>query len=121
MTVQRPLFDMENIIPELNGDGPRVRVTDPITSHIAADSNNLTASQTYVSDMLWLLGPSADHELIAYCEAEFAANPSQKRWSPSRLRSARHELTGRGLVVEVEGELRVTPFGGPAKVWQVTR
>lgn len=120
MSTARPLLDRENIVAPLNGDGPRVHRNDPVTSHEAADSNDTTASQQFVSDMLWLHGPLADHELVDLSEREFTYNPGQPRWSESRLRSARHELTSRGLV-EDTGYYHLTPSGRRAKVWQVTR
>lgn len=110
-------------VTAINGDGPRVRVTDPLTSHLAADSNDSTvaASQTFVFDLLWWAGPLADHELVAVAEKDFAAHPHAQSWTPQRLRSARAELVGRGLVHVVEGESRRTGTGRNAHVWAVTR
>lgn len=121
MTDIQPLFTDDNIIPPLNGDGPRVRRTDPVTSHEAADSNNVPASQTYVFDLLYLSGPCADHELVAKAEAEFRAHPMSASWTPQRIRSARSELVGRGLVRAVEGVFRPGPSGRRAQVWEISR
>lgn len=121
MTLDTPLsiFDT-NVIPPLNGDGPRVRRSDPITSHEAADSNDVYPSQTYVFDLLWLLGPSTDHELVAAAEKEFAQHPGMDSWTPQRIRSARNELKNRGLA-EFTGEYRPSPTGRRAQVWRVVR
>lgn len=111
------------VVAPVNGDGPRVRETDPVTSHLAADSNDSTvaASQTFVFDLLWWHGPLADHEMVDAAERDFQANPHAQKWTPQRLRSARAELVERGLVHMVEGERRRTGTGRNAHVWAVTR
>ncbi len=90
-------------------DGPRARKSDPLTSHLAADSNNPAASRQFVMDCLHKRGPLAQFEL-----EELA----QGLWSPSRVRTAVSELVTRDLV-EFTGLHRLTPSGRSARVWSV--
>jgi hypothetical protein len=104
-------------------DTPRVRKSDPITSHQAADSNDISGSARYVLEALRVFGPFADHELVEFYEAE-KHKPLIVRhyggpFTPQRLRTARHELTEQG-VVEATGYFHITPSGRKANVWQVT-
>lgn len=99
-------------------DTARTRRTDPLSSHEAADTNAVTASQAFVRDMLFLSEPLADHELIVRCEQEFADYPNMRRYSPSRIRSARHELTEQGAV-EFAGYYHLTPGGNRTQVWRL--
>jgi hypothetical protein len=96
----------------MEGDTARTRRNDPITSHEAADSTSrpLADSQLFAWVMLATFGPLADHELIV---------KSSGKWSDSRLRTARHELTEAGTVIDT-GIYRLTPSGRRAKVWQVS-
>lgn len=94
----------------LNDDSPRVRRSDPVTSHEAADSNDPAASRRFVMFALY------EHELLAQFELEKLA---AGLWSPSRVRTAVHELVERGLV-EFAGIYRVTPSGRRAQVWAVS-
>lgn len=114
---------MSTIVAPVNGDGPRTRRHDPLTSHLAADSNETTVpeSQTFVYDLLWIHGPLADHELVEAAEKDYKANPHAMSWTAQRLRSARAELVERGLVRMVAGESRRTATGRNAHVWEVTR
>lgn len=90
-------------------DAARVRESDPPTSHRAADSNDTAASRTWVMFNLIEHGPQAQFEL-----ERLAAG----LWSPSRVRTAVHELVERGLV-ESMGIYRLTPSGRQALIWQI--
>lgn len=75
------------------GDSPRVRATDPLTSHAAADAteDKVAASQRAVLSVLTeSIMPLTDEEIAGYLRHEF---------SPSRVRTARHELEEDGLVL----------------------
>lgn len=91
-----------------DGDSARTRFSDPITSHEAADSNNVHDSHTVVFGVLAEHGPLADHELVTWDDT----------FTPQRMRSARSELVELGKV-EDTGIYRLTPAGRRAKVWQV--
>ena len=85
------------------------RNTDPDTSHDAAASTDTFGSRADVLHLLYWEGPQADHEMVA----------AITWFTPSRVRTARHELTEQGLV-EDTGIYRLTPSGRRAKVWQVS-
>ena len=104
------------ILPD---DTARVRQSDPITSHEAADSNDVKASQRYVLETLQVFGPLADHELVEFYEAEkHLIADLFGTFSPSRLRTARKELVEAGLV-EFTGKHTMTDHGCRAQVWAV--
>ena len=93
----------------MEGDTARVRVTDPETSHESADTNDIHGSQVAVMLTLASNGPLADHELVARIPF----------YSPSRVRTARHELETQGLVMFM-GIYRLTPTKSRARVWSLT-
>lgn len=93
----------------LEDDSPRVRRTDPETAHEAADSNDVHGSQVAVTLTLASNGPLADHELVARIPF----------YSPSRVRTARHELLIDGLVTDA-GYYHLTATGRRATVWSLT-
>ena len=95
----------------MEGDNARARLTDPVTSHEAADgtADRVKESQSAVYSLLATLGDLADFELITHLEGQ---------WSPSRVRTARHELVELGVVAD-SGQFRKTPSNFRAKVWQV--
>lgn len=71
----------------------RARLTDPLTSHAAADltEDKVAASQRAVLAILTeAMMPLTDEEIVGYLKREF---------SPSRVRTARHELEEDGLVM----------------------
>jgi hypothetical protein len=107
ITEQRPY------VGELWNDTARVRRTDPITSHEAADTNNTARSIGLVLDILQL-EPLADHEVAA------VALGRGSRLSGQRLRSARATLVEQGRV-EATGIYRLTMYGHRANVWQVIK
>lgn len=106
ITVQRPT------VGELFGDSPRVRRTDPSTSHEAADTNDVQKSIGLVYDILQL-EPLADHEIAA------VALGRGSQFTGQRLRTARAALVERGLV-EATGVYRMTMYRRRAQVWQLT-
>lgn len=91
-------------------DSPRVRRSDPLTSHEAADHNDVEKSIGLVLSTLKAFGPSADHELVQFL--------GHSGFTPQRLRTARAALVERGLVEE-SGIYRLTPHGRRAIVWSV--
>lgn len=100
-------------------DSPRVRESDPVTSHQAADATkkSRSGSRDAVLAALHRDGPLADHELVLAIQADATWNGS-RMYSPSRIRTARAELTEAGLVQEA-GYTRKTVSGLPAIVWEV--
>jgi hypothetical protein len=101
-------------------DTPRVRNTDPLTSHAAADTNDIAASSRFVLYALKGAGPLADHELVAlHDRTQPFVQEYFGTFTPQRLRTARHELTEIGMI-EATGYFRLTPSGRKANVWQVT-
>ena len=93
----------------MENDSARVRRTDAVTSSEAADRNDIQGSQTAVMLTLASNGPLADHELVQRIPF----------YSPSRVRTARHELEVQGLVVFL-GTYRLTPTKSRARVWSLT-
>ena len=76
----------------LGTDSPRARTSDPDTSHAAADATagSVASSQADVLVVLQTaLMALTDEEIVGYLKG---------RYSPSRIRSARHELEEQGLV-----------------------
>ena len=88
-------------------DTARVRKSDPVTSHEAADSNQVALSQAAVLTIFRTSEPLADFEL----QDRLAG-----RWSPERIRTARHELSEAG-VLTFTGYYHLTPRGRRAQVW----
>ena len=98
---------MPTIFPD---DTVRVRVSDPVTSHEAADSNNVPMSHSLVLVDLIQWGPLAQFE---------AERMLSGRLSPSRVRSAFSELEALGKVKRTD-QFRLTPSGRRAQVWSLT-
>lgn len=97
---------------------PLARATDPITSDEAAQTVDVAGSQARVLDLLSKFGAMADFELVAAAEWYHADGPD---YSPQRLRTARHELVGLGLV-EDAGFYRLRPRSARPlrhKVWSL--
>jgi hypothetical protein len=93
-------------------DEARVRMSDPETSHEAADLNDVAHSIGAVLDTLDQYGPKADHELHGLMSS--LGYP----YTPERVRTARKALEKRGRV-EFAGYWRLTPRGRRTRVWQV--
>ena len=92
------------------------RRTDLITSVEAGSRAKKLASQDYVRHVMRTSGPYADHELVAFYEDDIMAWRFG-RFSPQRLRTARHELTEAGEI-EATGYFHLTPSNFRAHVWQ---
>lgn len=94
-------------------DSPRARATDPLESHEAADATqgSVAASQAAVLTVLEdALMPLMDEEIAGYLKGRF---------SPSRVRTARHELEEDGRVVST-GSVRPPGRRTRCRVWTVT-
>lgn len=102
--------------------GPRARLTDPVTSHRAADAADLEGSQAVVAAALELAGSRGftDDEIAEASRLDYIVAMAGRRYSPSRLRTARAELVADGVVVD-SGTLRTTAYGRDAKVWMLER
>jgi len=91
-------------------DSPRVRRTDPLTSHEASDTNDVSKSIGWVLQTL-ARKSLADHELVGLAEMHGL------HFTGQRLRTARAALIGMGLV-EPSGIYRLTENNRRAIVWQ---
>lgn len=95
---------------------PRARLTDPQTSHEAAESvKNISATQQAILDLL--KAPMTDEELVDryYDLVDRGAAPNA---SPSGIRSRRAELAKRNLVVDSSMRARLAS-GRNAIIWTV--
>jgi hypothetical protein len=94
--------------------GARARVSDPVTSHLAARSvSNTMLVQERIVALYRRFGAMTDEELCAM----FDARPV---WaSPSSIRSRRAELVAAGVVVNT-GRRRRTVSGRQAIVWDIS-
>jgi hypothetical protein len=73
----------------------RARGTDPVTSHLAADSvDNVTQTQAFI--LRCLKRPRNDVELVS----AYRSYKTAPRASESGIRSRRAELVDRGLVID---------------------
>ena len=93
-----------------------VRRSDPITSVEAAEKAKKLASQDYVRHVMRTSGPFTDQELVQFYDDDVMA------WrfgtfSPERLRTARHELTGEDKEIHFAGYYRLTTRNRRAQVW----
>ena len=112
LTESVPMFDLDSLPPILfAGDVPRVRESDPLTSHAAADSSNLPKSQALVMALF------AHERWLAQFEAEQLLAGIL---SPSRVRTAFTELEEAGRLTRTAMTMP-TPYGRTAQVWEVTR
>jgi hypothetical protein len=98
-------------------DNPRARLSDPETSHEAADGNDVHGARHAVLAVLRGAGPFADFELERYY-AHVTKGTTLPQYTPQRLRTARKELVDAGAVV-FSGSFRQTPTGGKSRVWAV--
>jgi hypothetical protein len=106
------MFDLDRLPPILfAGDAPRVRESDPLTSHAAADSSDLPKSHMLVMALF------AHERWLAQFEAEQLLTGIL---SPSRVRTAFTELEEAGRLVRTSMTVP-TPYGRTAQVWEVSR
>lgn len=114
------LFNGLDVPPILPDDSPRVRASDPVTSHRAADATrkSRSGSRDAVLKALHQDGPLADHELVLAVQTDATWNLT-RMYSPSRIRTARAELVELGLVTQA-GFTRKTVSGLDAIVWEVS-
>lgn len=89
----------------------RARSTDPLTSHLAADSvDNVTQTQAFI--LRCLKRPRNDVELIN----AYSAYKTAPRASESGIRSRRAELVDRGLVIDTGRRVKLAS-GRYSIVW----
>lgn len=88
-------------------DWARTRLSDPVTSHEAADSTDPHASHTAVLSLL------REHGALAQFQAEAHLNG---QFSPSRIRSAFSELEEQSRVKRLDDTV-LTPRGRRAQLW----
>jgi hypothetical protein len=89
----------------------RARSTDPVTSHMAAESvDNVTRTQTYI--LRCLKRPRNDVELVN----AFRSYKSAPLASESGIRSRRAELVDRGLVIDTGRRVKLAS-GRYSIVW----
>ena len=92
---------------------PAARITDPATSHEAAESvKNVTATQAAILKLL-TAAPMSDEDLIWYYQQGWNNFP---RASESGIRSRRAELVKQGLVKD-SGDRRRLQSGRNAIIW----
>ena len=95
------------------------RLTDPQTSHDAAESvlasGSISRSQAWVLEQFRSRGPAQliDHDL------ETIALTTNVRLTPQRIRTARHDLLKAGFLAK-SGTKRKTPYGRDAEVHVLT-
>jgi hypothetical protein len=92
-------------------DVPRVRKADPLTSHAAADSNDVPRSHALVLELF------ASHRWLAQFEAEQLL---AGLLSPSRVRTAFTELEEAGQLSRTDLTMP-TPYGRTAQLWEATK
>lgn len=102
-------------------DSARTRRSDPVQSHLAADSNNVRDSRAVVLAAFHERKYFADHELV-----EFLAGT---KYTPQRIRTARSELAESGLI-ELVGrfigdkfypDTTTTDTGRQARIWTLRK
>lgn len=102
--------------PMVHPGSPNARSTDPVESHQAADSISADASAASQAAVLAALEstltPLADQEIARI------VNRAERRFSDSRLRTARHELEEAGAVREV-GTVKLAGSRSPSRTWEV--
>lgn len=95
--------------------GPRVRESDPLTSHAAADSNtNRAEVANFVLGLFKELGPMCDEELTA--SYFLRGGPDCHYESPRRRRS---DLKNEGLI-EATNIIRLSKSNRKMQVWALT-
>lgn len=93
---------------------PHARGTDPLTSHLAAESiSNGELAKTQILVVSCLAGgPMPDFELVEMFQTLFPAVASE-----SGIRTRRAELVKLGLVVDTGDKVKIPDSGRLAIVW----
>lgn len=94
-------------------DTARARRTDLVTSHEAADTNDVSKSIGLVLQILTEQGPLADHEIEVWASLHYGSD-----FTGQRLRTARKALVKKSMVAAT-GIYRLTANNRRANVWQV--
>jgi hypothetical protein len=95
---------------------PHARLSDPITSHLAADSitkGEVTTTQMLIISLL-IERPKADYEIVRDFLAQYP-----NRASESGIRSRRKELVDRGVIVDTGERVQMPNSGRLAIVWSL--
>jgi hypothetical protein len=109
LTESVPMFSLDDMPPILYmSDTPRVHRNDPLTSHAAADSNDVPRSGSLV------LALFREHRWLAQFEAEALL---AGQLSPSRVRTAFTELEEAGHLTRTAMTMP-TPYGRTAQLWE---
>lgn len=102
-------------------DGPRVRESDPVTSHAAADSNTKEHRSAVEAGVLEILASeTCTDEVLTkfyFSQRYFYGWPDTH---PDSVRKRRSDLTNRGLV-EDSGLVGVTKSGRKAVKWTTVK
>jgi len=94
------------------------RTRDPETSHEAAQSADMCASEAEVMRVLHTHGCGTDDRIYNLSAPVHEWHSARIFYTPQRLRTARHALVLRGLV-EWTGETTLLPSGRRARVWRI--
>lgn len=107
-------MDINRIPGIFPDDTARVRSTDPISSHNAADSNTNRADvEAFVAHLFDEFGPLADHELTSH----YFNAPGHPEAHPDSPRKRRSDLTRKRVVVPVVDGFVKSPTGRRAQLW----
>lgn len=98
-------------------DTARARKSDPLTSHEAAGSNDLAASQAEVRTILNDLGAASDEQILAENQRRLDRGVAFTKLTPSRGRSARLEIGAEPYEVEGRIQRALTSTGSRAQMW----
>jgi len=102
----------------LDDDEPRVRSTDPITSHIAADLTSSKQKRDDAKTAVWRILEDSNHpltrdEIVIKATGEYGFN-----CTPQRLRTAAAELI-RAKVIRKSDDIGVSQHGNPAELLEL--
>lgn len=111
-TMSPPPVSVPTIGNWVGEDSARTRRSDPLESHLAADSNNVRDSRAVVLAAFHESRFFADHVLVEFLAAS--------GYTPQRIRTARHELAEAGEL-ELAPFSTTTPTGRAARVWTLRK
>ncbi|MBO3663703.1 hypothetical protein [Microbacterium stercoris] len=110
------------ILSQITGDSARARVTDPETSHAAADSITTEGREASELEVIAILrdasGPLSSEQIETRHLNRAWQGTAPTTWAGSRLRTALKQLADDGHVVQ-DGETR-TRKGRRAIAWRLT-